>query len=221
MTRPNALLGVLAAVGVGTLLWLARLIVAADLTVGTSVAAWGLWLLVLLTATTVVAYVRELSRHRHAGGRVAGWRPLPGLVLLWVGGLTAVPVLALMLPADAAPRPSKATPTAGALSAQESTAPTRTPASRTTTARPTLRSTHTEASRSTHRTAAVPSASTSPRRTPQVATTTTHSRRVTTLPTPTSTTTTTPSTPTSTTPTPLIDITVLPNGRTKTTPPHR
>ena len=98
MTRPNALVGALAAVGVGTLLWLAWLIVAADLTLGTSIAAWGLWLLVLLAATTVVAYTRELGRHRRKAARPGSWHPLPGLVLLWNGGLTAVPVLALMLP---------------------------------------------------------------------------------------------------------------------------
>ena len=78
MTRPNALVGALAAVGVGTLLWLAWLIVAADLTLGTSIAAWGLWLLVLLTATTAVAYAWELGRHHRTAGRPGSWRHCPG-----------------------------------------------------------------------------------------------------------------------------------------------
>lgn len=213
MTRPNALVGALAAVGVGTLLWLAWLIVAADLTLWTSIAAWGLWLLVLLTATTAVAYARELVRHHGAAPRRGAWKPLPSLVLLWIGGLTAVPVLALMLPSSAAPVPAKATSSAGVLSSRPAF-PTGSSASSTPT--PSPRTTRSQASRSADRSATTTTTSPTPRRTPRGTTTTGPTPTATTRPTrPPTTTTTTPTT------TPIIDITVLPNGHTKTKPPGR
>ena len=217
MTRPNALVGALAAVGVGTLLWLAWLIVAADLTLGTSIAAWGLWLLVLLAATTVVAYTRELGRHRRKAARPGSWHPLPGLVLLWIGGLTAVPVLALMLPQSHDAARAEAKPGSASLSAADTSTSASTSVS---TGTPTSRGTPSKAARSLDRTSTKSPTSSS---TPRVRTTSAlspTSTRSTSRPS-TTTTTTPPTTPSATTTTPLIDITVLPNGHTKTKPPGR
>jgi hypothetical protein len=207
VTRPNALVGALAAAGVGTLLWLAWLIVAADLTVGTSIAAWGLWLLVLLTATTLVAYARELGRHRRVAGRTLSWRPLPGLVLLWVGGLTAVPVLALTLPHGQQPTAATAKRTSAALTTPEASPPT---ASGTQVPSPTStsapRPTRTQVARSADRTSPTTVQAPAPQ-----ATTTAAPRPPTTRPT---------TRPAPTTTTPLIDVTLLPNGHPKTKPPR-
>ncbi len=146
MTRPKVLVGALAAVCVGTLLWCARLILATDLTLGTSIAAWGLWLLVAAAAITLVAYVRELGRHRHSVTSGGSWKPLPSLVLVWIGGLTAVAVFAFMLPSNAAESASQNT-------SAESPATTASPAVPTPTQTTTsARAAATTASRSKPRT---------------------------------------------------------------------
>ncbi len=98
MTRPNLSVGALAAVCVGTLLWCAWLILAADLPRGAHLASWFLWLLSTAAAVTLLAYLREFLTHREAVGSDASWKPLPGLVLLWIGGLTALVSFAFILP---------------------------------------------------------------------------------------------------------------------------
>jgi peptidoglycan biosynthesis protein MviN/MurJ (putative lipid II flippase) len=98
VTRPKLFLGVLAAACVGTLLWYAWLILATDLPRGATIATWVLWLLGAAAVVTLLAYLREFLAHRRAVGREATWRPLPGLVLLWLGGLTALVSFAFILP---------------------------------------------------------------------------------------------------------------------------
>ena len=107
MTRPNLSVGVLSAVCVGTLLWCAWLILAADLPRGAHIASWVLWLISTAAAVTLLAYLREFLTHRDVAGSGAGWKPLPGLVLLWIGGLTALVSFAFILP-DPAPSSSPA-----------------------------------------------------------------------------------------------------------------
>ena len=102
MTRPKLILGVLAAACVGTLLWYAWLILAADLPRGATIATWVLWLFSAAAVVTLVAYAREFLAHREAVGREASWKPLPSLVLLWIGGLTAMVSFSFVLP-DKAP----------------------------------------------------------------------------------------------------------------------
>jgi hypothetical protein len=102
VTRPKLILGMLAAACVGTLLWYAWLIVSAELPRGARVASWALWLVASVAALTLFAYLREFLRHREAAGREASWKPLPGLVLLWLGGLTAMASIAFVLPHKAA-----------------------------------------------------------------------------------------------------------------------
>ena len=98
MTRPKLLVGVLAAACVGTLLWYAWLILVADLPRGATIATWTLWLVAAAAVVTLLAYLREFLAHRQAVGREASWKPLPGLVLLWIGGLTALVSFAFVLP---------------------------------------------------------------------------------------------------------------------------
>ena len=98
MTRPNVLVGALAAGCVGMLLWCARLTLTADLPLGAHIAAWALWLVATAAVVTLLAYLREFLRHRQAVGRDASWKPLPSLVLLWVGGLTALLSFGFILP---------------------------------------------------------------------------------------------------------------------------
>jgi hypothetical protein len=120
VTRPKLILGVLAAACVGTLLWYAWLILAADLPRGATIATWVLWLFSAAAVATLLAYVREFLAHRAAVGREASWKPLPGLVLLWLGGLTAMASFAFVLPdratADGADDPAV---TRGSLSAPQ------------------------------------------------------------------------------------------------------
>lgn len=114
MTRPKLVLGVLAAACVGTLLWYAWLILAADLPRGAAIATWVLWLFSTAAVVTLWAYVREFLAHRQAVGRDASWKPLPSLVLLWIGGLTAMVSFAFVLPdkapADGADDPAATNP---------------------------------------------------------------------------------------------------------------
>lgn len=120
MTRPKLILGVLAAACVGTLLWYAWLILAADLPRGATIATWVLWLFSTAAVVTLVAYAREFLAHREAVGREASWKPLPSLVLLWVGGLTAMVSFAFVLP-DKAPADGADDPatTSASLTAQQ------------------------------------------------------------------------------------------------------
>jgi hypothetical protein len=120
VTRPKLILGALAAACVGTLLWCAWLILAAGLPRGATVASWALWLISAAAVLTLLAYLREFLRHREAVGREASWRPLPGLVLLWVGGVTALASFAFVLP-DRAGAAGADTPETASTS---STAPT-------------------------------------------------------------------------------------------------
>ncbi|MEO6412752.1 MAG: hypothetical protein ABIO48_09220 [Pedococcus sp.] len=112
MTRPNLIVGALAAVCVGMLLWCARLILVADLPLGAHVATWVLWAVAAVAIVTLIAYLREFLTHRQAVGREATWKPLPSLVLLWIGGLTALVSFAFILPdkssSDGAEGPAKA-----------------------------------------------------------------------------------------------------------------
>lgn len=112
MTRPKLILGVLAAACAGTLLWYAWLIVGAELPRGARIASWALWLLATVASLTLIAYLREFVRHRAAVGREASWKPLPGLVLLWLGGLTAMVSIAFVLPDKAATPGATGSPTA-------------------------------------------------------------------------------------------------------------
>jgi cell division septation protein DedD len=211
VTRPNILVGALAAVGVGTLLWCAWLILAADLTLGTSIAAWGLWLLVAAAVTTLVAYVRELGRHRTSVTRGGSWKPLPSLVLVWIGGATAVGVFLFMLPSSAAVDSADQTPKADGSLAKGSTDQL---PSATSAGDP--RVSPTTVSRSKPRTTPTGSPTTSP-----TAASRSRSGSTTSSPTPKRTTTTTSTPTTSTTsPTPIVTIT-LPTGQgSPTTKPH-
>jgi peptidoglycan biosynthesis protein MviN/MurJ (putative lipid II flippase) len=123
VTRPKLFVGILAAACVGALLWYARLILTADLPRGASIATWVLWAVSAAAVMTLVAYLREFLRHRAAVGREASWKPLPGLVLLWLAGATALVSFAFILPdksrADGAAEPATASTT---VSAQTGTA---------------------------------------------------------------------------------------------------
>lgn len=112
MTRPKLLVGVLAAACVGTLLWYAWLIVASGLPRGATIATWALWLVSTAAVVTLLAYLREFLAHRQAVGREATWKPLPGLVLLWIGGLTALVSFAFVLPDNSGPAGAKTPETA-------------------------------------------------------------------------------------------------------------
>jgi hypothetical protein len=121
VTRPKLLVGVLAAACVGTLLWYAWLILVADLPRGATIATWALWLVGAAAVVTLLAYLREFLAHRQAVGREATWKPLPGLVLLWIGGLTALVSFAFVLP-DKAGAAGAETPGTASTSSVASTA---------------------------------------------------------------------------------------------------
>ena len=207
MTRPKLLVGALAAVCVGTLLWCARLILSADLPLGAHVASWALWLVSTAAVVTLLAYLREFLVHRQAAGRDASWKPLPSLVLLWIGGLTALLSFTVILPAKSSSDGAEGPAKAGTSLTSQTVTPT--PATTTAsqgTSRPAT--TSTTSSRSVaSRTAPAPASTTASQPTP--ARTTTAAR--------TATTTATPSTTTS----PLIDIHILPSPASPTTPPGR
>ena len=205
MTRPNLFVGTLAAVCVGTLLWCAWLILAADLPRGAHIASWFLWLVSTAAAVTLLAYLREFLAHRDAVGSDAGWKPLPGLVLLWIGGLTALVSFAFILP-DPAPSGSPArqdkagtaltssTLTPTAVSGPASTTPSTTA---TSAAGPvTSRAVSTSASRSVPARTTPPSSQSSAARGSSTSSATSG--------------TTTPSGTTSSTTSPLIDLHILP-----------
>ena len=221
MTRPNLSVGVLAAVCVGTLLWCAWLILAADLPRGAHIASWFLWLISTAAAVTLLAYLREFLAHREAVGSDASWKPLPGLVLLWIGGLTAMVSFAFILPeptpsGSSAPHDRAGTALTSATSLPTATRPTST-SPRSTPSGTSSEATgsapsgvvSTSASRSAARTSPLPSGSTTPTRTGSASPTTSASR------------TSTPSGSTSSTTSPLIDLHILPTRAHPTTPPGR
>lgn len=205
-TVARATIVALAAAGVVVLLWSAWRVLTTPLPNAAAAAAWTLWVLSVAALVTFVLYLREMARHGLGAGR-GSWKPLPGVALLWVAGLTALVAFGFVLPerpADsaqsdvdsAATSPTTQTtpsPSAtGAPASPAATARARTPAP-TTTARPTARP------------RPVTTAS------PVQATT----RKATAAPSPTI----TSPTPTTTTTEPLLDI-VLPPGRGHTKPPH-
>ena len=106
MTRHKIWVGVVAAAGVGTLAWSAWKVVVADLPLSASVAAWALWLIVAAAAVTMVGYAGELARHPHTLRDLASWKPLPGLGLLWIAGLTAAVSFWFVLPSAPASAPT-------------------------------------------------------------------------------------------------------------------
>ena len=207
MTRRNAITAGLVAAAVVVLLWSAWRIVQAQLTVGTAVVAWGLWLVLAMAVASAVAYLLELLQQRGTSRRV-GWRPLPGVSLLWIAGLATMGVFGFLMPdvagAHAASQSpvadsSTSTPTQSATSASLPT-PTAT-ASSTPSAHSAAT---TPASRSQAR--LVPAAARTTAVTPRpVSTTSAPSAPVSTSPTPTST-----SSPTST---PLVSLPILHNGK--------
>jgi hypothetical protein len=130
---PKALVGVLAVAASGVLLWCAREILTSELPRGAGVAAWVLWLVAAAALLTLVAWLRELAVHHDAIRGGGSWRPVPPLLLLWVGGLTAVVSLPLVLPGQTAAagstpaHASASSPTSGPATAP-TTAPTTAPA---------------------------------------------------------------------------------------------
>ena len=96
--RPrHALTAAVLVVGVPLLLWYAWLVLREDLTRTTLVATVFLWLLAAAAVLTLAAFVREAGRHRDEGQGGHSWRPLPALVLLWVGGFTSLVVFPFMM----------------------------------------------------------------------------------------------------------------------------
>lgn len=201
--RPrHAFTGVVAAVGGIALAWCAWLVLRANLTTGTTVAVVVLWLLAAGAVATLAAYVREVERHRADRARHrSSAKPLPGLVLLWVAGLTALAAFPFMLSESSA---------AGATSADPDPAPAGAvdaPAAPTTSSPVPSRTSPTSPSRGATRTPSPTSTSAAPRTTPRPVTTSTPATTVR----PSTTTTTAPRPTTSTTTSgPLITITVPP-----------
>jgi hypothetical protein len=102
VSGPKALVWVLATAVLGALLWCARGILTSELPRGAGLAAWLLWLIAASALLTLLAYVRELALHHHAVRGGSSWQPLPALLVLWVGGLTALVSLPLVLPGEKA-----------------------------------------------------------------------------------------------------------------------
>lgn len=211
MTRPNARTAGLIAAAAVVLLWSAWRIVDARLNVGTAIAAWSLWLVLAVAVASAVAYLRELVQHRGAS-RGVGWRPVPGVALLWIAGLATVAVFGFLMPdAGAASSGTQAAMVTGSSRAPASpTSPSSSPttarpatASPTTSATPT-RSASVSRSQSRAVAVAVQTAAVTPR-----PVSTTSAPRPATSPTPTAT--------SSTTSTPLVSIPLLPNGKARPT----
>ena len=132
MSGPKPLVWALAVAGSGVLLWCARGILTSDLPRGAGVAAWVLWLIAASALLTLVAWLRELAVHHRAVRGGGSWRPVPVLLLLWVGGLTALVSLPLVLPGAKAAAAS----TAASASTPAPAASTATPTRPVPTARP-------------------------------------------------------------------------------------
>jgi hypothetical protein len=130
VSGPKPLVWVLAVAGTGVLLWCARGILTSDLPRGAGVAAWVLWLIAASALLTLVAWLRELAVHHRAVRGGGSWRPVPVLLLLWVGGLTALVSLPLVLPgakAAASTSASATTPPAASTVTPTATVPTARP----------------------------------------------------------------------------------------------
>jgi hypothetical protein len=211
VTRRNARTAGLIAAAAVVLLWSAWRIVDARLNVGTAIAAWSLWLVLAVALASAVAYLRELVQHRGASRRV-GWRPVPGVALLWIAGLATMAVFGFLMPdAGAARTGTQAAMAAGSSRAPASPAPSSSPVTASpATASPATGSPTTSATRSASvsrsQSRAVPVAVSSGAATPRPVSTTSAPRPATT-PTPTS-------SPTST---PLVTLPLLPNGKPRPT----
>lgn len=205
MTRRNALTAGLVAAAAVVLLWSAWRIVQAQLTVGTAVVAWGLWLVLAGAVASAVAYLRELLQQRGTSRRV-GWRPLPGVSLLWIAGLATLAVFGFLMPDAAGARAASQSPVADSSmstptqSATSAPLPTPTATLSSTTSAHTAPTTSASRSRARMVPAAVQTTAVTPR---PVSTTSAPSAPVTTSPTPTS-------SPTSTS---LVSLPILPNGK--------
>lgn len=209
MTRREAVsgasVGVLAVAGGVLLLWSAWRVLIAPLPTTAAAAAWTLWVLAVAALVTFVLYVREMARHGLGAGR-ASWKPLPGLVLLWLGGLTALVAFGFVLPERSGE--SAQASVDNATTSQTSTATARTSPTGTPTSAATAGQT---------RSSVAPVKATTQ---PQPVSTSSSA-----APTPTRTaasspsSTTTSPTPTTSTTEPLLDI-VLPPGRGHSKPPH-
>jgi hypothetical protein len=108
LSGPKPFVCALAVAGSGALLWCARGILVSDLPRGAGVAAWVLWLIGATALLTLVAWLRELAVHHQAVRGGGSWRPVPALLLLWVGGVTALVSLPLVLPGAQAAQASTA-----------------------------------------------------------------------------------------------------------------
>jgi len=189
------------------LLWSAWRVLTAPLPTAAATAAWLLWVIAVAALVTFVLYLREMARHG-LGSHHASWRPLPGVLLLWVGGLTAVVAFGFVLPdrpGDTAQPDVDTAATSPSTTAAPTPSSTRAPRTSPTAPRAT-------------RAAVAPARATSrpqPVSTPSTVQSTT--RTATSAPSPTSTTPTPPTATTTTTP--LLDI-VLPPRRGHEKPPH-
>jgi len=84
-------------IGVPALLWYLWLSIRADLTTTTALAVAFLWLLAAAAVLTFAAFTHEAGKHREFGHEQGSWKPLPSLLLLWIGGFTAFVVFPFML----------------------------------------------------------------------------------------------------------------------------
>ena len=197
----------LAAAGVVVLLWSAWRVLTTPLPNSAAAAAWTLWVVSVAALVTFVLYLREMARHGLGAGR-ASWKPLPGVALLWVAGLTALVAFGFVLPERPADSAQSQVDSAATLPTTPTTprpTTTGTPTSPATTARAKSVAPSTTA-RATTRPRPVATAS------PVRATT----RKATPAPSPTS----TSPTPSTTTTDPLLDIVLPPgHGRRPTEPP--
>lgn len=215
MTRRNAPTAGLIAAAVVILLWSGWRIVDARLTVGTGIAAWGLWLVLAVAVASAVAYLRELVQHRGSSRR-GGWRPVPGVALLWVAGIATVAVFGFLMPGGAGAHASSQVPVAdGSTPAPAPASPSSSsplPTTSPTTAGPIISPKATRGS--------APAAPSQPRAVPVVAA---HTASVTPRPVSTAPASSAPApspTPTATstsTSAPLITLPTLPNGKPKPT----
>lgn len=162
MPRRTIVTAGLVAAGLGTLLWCAWRIFNAQLTLGTGIAAWALWLVLAAALATAGAYLREVTRHR-SSTHAAGWKPLPAVMLLWVAGVSTLAVFAFMLPLKADPAPSGQGAASQALTSASTTSQPTTPgAAPTTAAAAAARASATTASRSLVRPTPAPVQTTAP-----------------------------------------------------------
>ncbi|GAA4722761.1 hypothetical protein GCM10025782_20810 [Pedococcus ginsenosidimutans] len=202
----------LAAAGVVVLLWSAWRVLTTPLPNSAAAAAWTLWVVSVAALVTFVLYLREVARHGLGVGR-ASWKPLPGVALLWVAGLTALVAFGFVLPE----RPADSAQSQVDSAAASPTTPT-TP--RPTTPRPTTTGTPTSPATSARVKSVAPSttarATTRPRPVTTASPVRATTRKATPVPSPTS----TSPTPSTTTTDPLLDIVLPPgHGRRPTEPP--